>query len=84
MVSSNDGLFQTLIPSNGGDGIARVAVFNKTDSFNEYMMDFTGNSVNGEFSISGYDCEFHEVMSLSGKYFVYNYEGFVAFVESKT
>jgi hypothetical protein len=82
MVASKDGTCQMMISSNGGDGVARVAVFHKNDKFNNGMMDYTGFLVNGEFGISDYDCEYNEAVSLSGKYLVYVYEGMVAFVES--
>jgi hypothetical protein len=82
MVANKDGTCQILMSTNGGDRQARVAVFHKNDKFNDSMMNFTGNSINGEFGISDYDCEYHEAVSLSGKYLVYFYEGMIAFVES--
>jgi hypothetical protein len=72
-----------LIPNRYGDGITRCAVFEGEDSknFNSGMMYDTGICLEGEFSISSYDCENIPVKCISGKYAVYNYEGMVAFVE---
>lgn len=68
--------------SNGyGDGVTRVAIFNKGDFFNSSMMNFSGTSLHGEFDIYSYDCGEEVLKSLEGDYSVYYYEGLVAFVE---
>lgn len=72
----------TLNISNGyGDGTTRVAVFPKGELFNNDMMNFNGTALHGEFNIYSYDCGTEIEKTLNGDYFVYVYEGLVAFVE---
>lgn len=75
--------FSIKISNNCGDGETRIAVFRKDDSFNEHMMNTEGTSLHGKFNIYSYDCGDDIFMSLEGDYFVYTFEGLVAFVEWK-
>lgn len=70
--------------SNGyGDGTVRVSIFTKEDRFNENMMNYTGTALHGEFNIYEYDCGDTIAKTMNGDYFVYIFEGLVAFVEWK-
>ena len=83
--------FQVLIPNGYGDGITRVAVFNKADS--DYsdtyriMCDMMKNGpiLHGKFNIYPHDCSNPTVdepcKTLEGRYFTYYYDGLIAFVE---
>mgnify|MGYP000448732176 CR=1 FL=1 len=82
--------FQVLIPNGMGDGTTRVAVFKKDDDVPcgliDLMMDSKhGPTLRGKFNIYSYDCDKPEVdepcKTLEGRYLVYYYDGFVAFVE---
>jgi hypothetical protein len=44
-------------------------------------MIFSGSLLDGRFSVSGYDCSKEPAAELSGQFWVYYYDGFVAFVE---
>jgi hypothetical protein len=84
-VVSKDHSVSMLIPNSHGDGITRCAIISKNDSndFNRDMMKFSGISIEGEFEITNSDCgEITPVRSLNGTYFVYVYDGLVAFVET--
>lgn len=80
-VKIGNGLFSTLIPNGMGDGTTRIAIFEKNEAFNENMMNFSGISAHGEFSIYDYDCSGVPIVELKGSYNVYTYDGMVAFVE---
>lgn len=76
-----------LIPNSIGDGIVRVAIYDKNDAqnFNECMMNYIA-SVKGEFYIYDYDCADNtdaaaRVKKLNGRYSVYTYEGLIALIE---
>lgn len=84
--------FSVLFNNGIGDGVNRVAIFNKVEAgtiFNSSMMNFI-SSVNGEFYIYDYDCgdtpaiKDGTEVKLKGKYFVYSYEGLIAFVQFQT
>lgn len=69
--------FTILIPA-GDDGVVRVAVFDDRREFNTSMMKpFT--LVNGTFNIYDYDCGEVVAKKLTGKYYIYQYDGLVAF-----
>lgn len=72
-----------LIPNGIGDGTTRCAVFGKEDTknFNDNMMEFIGISLDGEIEIYDYDCGINIAKKINGKFFVYVYDGLVAFVE---
>lgn len=77
--------FSVLIPNYEGDGTTRVAVFHKNEDFNARMMDFF-TILDGKFYIYNSDCANTEdygsrVEELNGTYWVYAYDGFVAFEE---
>lgn len=81
-VKVGSGAFSVCIGNGGSsDGMTRVAVFKKGDSFNDSMMNYTGTSINGTCSIYDYDCGGAPVAALDGNYSVYSYAGLVAFVE---
>lgn len=80
-VKIGNGLFSTLVSNGIGDGTTRIAVFAKGEGFNENMMNYSGVSAHGEFSIYDCDCGGVPIVELNGNYTVYNYEGMVAFVE---
>lgn len=75
--------FTVLVPNGEGDGITRVAVFDSpTDRqhFNDSMMKpFT--LIDGDFNIYNYDCGESVAKKLSGRYYIYVYQGLVAFVK---
>lgn len=72
--------FSILIPNGQGDGITRVAVFDDRQYFNDSMMEpFT--LVDGNFNIYDYDCGERVAKKLSGRYYIYVYQGLVAFVQ---
>ncbi len=72
--------FSVLIPNGEGDGVTRVAVFAKESDFicNSIMDFFT--IIDGEFNIFAYDCGNAVSRTLQGRYSVYVWQGFVAFV----
>ena len=74
--------FSILIPTGGGDGIARFGVVENKD-FNHSMMNFTGIMIDSKKAfVYDYDCDGGvPVYELSGKYHVYYYEGIVCFVK---
>ena len=85
-------MFQVYVPNGYGDGITRVAVFNKddedyvADSLISMMMDDQrGPVLNGNFNIYPYDCCNPTVAepceSLVGRYATYYYDDLVAFIE---
>lgn len=85
--------FQALIPNGYGDGITRVAVFNKGDSdysvasriMCDMMSSHRGPYLHGKFNIYPYDCCDPTVdepcKTLEGRYFTYYYDGLIAFIE---
>ena len=85
--------FQALIPNGYGDGITRVAVFNKVDSdydvvsriMSDMMDSHRGPYLHGKINIYPYDCNDPTVdepcKTLEGRYFTYYYDGLIAFVE---
>jgi hypothetical protein len=79
LVYSSD--FSVLVPNGAGDGITRIAVFHRGDNFDSRIMIFSGSLLDGRFSVSGYDCSKEPAAELSGQFWVYYYDGFVAFVE---
>lgn len=79
-VKVGNGTFSTRIGNGVGDGTTRIAVFAKSDDFNSHMMDFSGVTLSGEFSIYDHDCGNVPIVTLSGNYSVYVYDGLVAFV----
>ena len=76
--------FSILIPNGDGDGKAKVGIFNKKgEKFYSGMMEFF-TIVEGKFFIQDYDCSddiSSSIRELDGKYSIYVYNGFVAFVE---
>jgi hypothetical protein len=79
LVYSSD--FSVLIPNGAGDGTSRIAVFRRGDDFDSRLMVFSGFLLDGQFSVSGYDCSKDPAFDLSGRFWVYYYDGFVAFAE---
>ncbi len=85
--------FQALIPNGYGDGITRVAIFNKGDSdysvasriMCDMMASHRGPYLHGKFNIYPYDCCNPTVdkpcRTIKGNYFTYYYDGLVALVE---
>ena len=85
--------FQALIPNGYGDGITRVAIFNKVDSdydvvsriMSDMMDSHRGPYLHGKFNIYPYDCCNPTVdkpcRTIKGNYFTYYYDGLVALVE---
>lgn len=73
--------FSLCVNNGRGDGITRVAVFAKGDDFNQHMMHYSCVTVSGKCHIYDYDCGNTPAAELDGNYFVYYYEGLVAFVE---
>lgn len=85
--------FQVLIPNGYGDGITRVAVFNKGTSdygvafriMSDMMDSHRGPCLQGKFNIYPYDCCNPTVdepcKTLEGRYYAYYYDGLIAFVE---
>lgn len=83
--------FSTLISNGYGDGTTRVGIVNKCDenikkaSLCEGMMDNCRVTLKGTFNIYPYDCdapsEQKPILTLTGNYFVYNYDGIIALVE---
>ena len=85
--------FQVLIPNGYGDGITRVAIFNKGDSdfsvasriMCDMMASHRGPYFHGKFNIYPYDCCDPTIAepckTLEGKYFTYYYDGLIAFIE---
>lgn len=79
----------TLIHNQYGDGETRVAIFSKGDSdykgiaFFEDMMNLCGVMFNGKIDIYDYDIigEGKVCKTIEGCYFVYVYDGLIAFVE---
>lgn len=65
----------------GGDGDTKCAIFSKKDQFNKNMMNLSDIFIEGEMYIVDYDCGNEAIAKLSRKYFVYTYNGYVAFVE---
>ena len=72
--------FSVVIPNGRGDGITRIAVFDKMPDESIDEMHFWSNT-NGEFYIYGYDCGDNAILKLSGKYLIYYYDGLVAFIK---
>lgn len=82
-----------LIPNGYGDGITRVAVFNKGTSdygvasriMSDMMDSHRGPCLQGKFNIYPYDCNDPTVdepcRTLKGRYFTYYYDRLIAFVE---
>lgn len=85
--------FQALIPNGYGDGITRVAIFNKGDSdysvasriMCDMMASHRGPYLHGKFNIYPYDCCNPTVdkpcRTIKENYFTYYYDGLVALVE---
>ncbi len=85
--------FQVLIPNGYGDGITRVAVFNKGTSdygvasriMSDMMDSHRGPCLQGKFNVYPYDCNDPTVdepcRTLKGRYFTYYYDRLIAFVE---
>ena len=73
--------FTISIGNGHGDGTTRIAIFTKDDFFNEDMMNFSGIKLEGNFNIYDYDFGNDVVMILKGTYYVYYYDGLVAFEE---
>jgi hypothetical protein len=74
------GNFSILIPTGGGDGVARCAVISKNDKFNTEVLDYV-TLLEGDFLVSRYDCNTDPQVHLSGRYQVYHGNGFVIFRE---
>ena len=73
--------FAVLFSNNRGDGDTKCAIFSKKDQFNKDMMNLSDIFIEGEMYIADHDCGNEAIAKLSGKYFVYTYNGYVAFVE---
>lgn len=76
--------YATVFTNGGNDGTTRVAVFESEDDFNSNLMEYN-TIILGEFGIFGYDCaDFSReepVVKLRGRFQVYYWDGFVAFVK---
>ena len=85
--------FQVLIPNGYGNGITRVAVFNKGTSdydvasrvMSDMMDSHRGPCLQGKFNIYPYDCCDPTVAepckTLESEYFTSYYDGLIAFIE---
>ena len=82
-VKVGTGDFHFLINNARGDGETRIAIFNEEDAFNSDMMTFETIIDGHGFFIYSYDCGNTVAETLYGKYAVYSYDGFVAFVKIK-
>ena len=78
-----------LIHNGYGDGVTRVAIFNKDDEdyrgtdFFSHMMNGSAVSLSGKIDIYDYDIkgEGEIILTINGDYFIYTYEGLIALVE---
>lgn len=75
--------FSFIVPNGRGDGTTRVRVFDETPEELEHWLNTVmtfQTSVTGTFNIYDYDCGGDPVVTLSGRYGIYSYEGLVAFI----
>lgn len=69
--------FTVIIPNGYGDGDTRIAIVNRGE-INDNMFNFF-TFIEGDINIYSYDCGDDVVRTISGKYGVYYWEGFVIF-----
>ena len=69
--------FTVIIPNGYGDGDTRIAIVNRGE-INDNMFNFF-TFIEGDINIYSYDCGDDVVKTISGKYGVYYWEGFVIF-----
>lgn len=69
--------FTVIIPNGYGDGDTRIAIVNRGE-INDNMFNFFA-FIEGNINIYSYDCGDDVVRTISGKYGVYYWEGFVIF-----
>lgn len=71
-----------LLKNYYGDGINRVAVFDKYDPYVSWLFPHGGNIIRGEaLRVYGYDCGTDVVCTLSGSYIIYTDDRFFALVK---
>lgn len=72
-----NGNFSIIIPNYSGDGYSRYAVVRKYEINTGIFNFFT--SIEGEINIYSYDCGSEILETLTGRYGVYVYQGFILF-----
>lgn len=73
--------FSIVIPNGAGDGITRVAIFENQENFYaKDIMDFYTNVEGKRFYVYSGDTNGMPIQEMTGRYGVYIYKGYVAFV----
>lgn len=79
-IGTND--FTVLIPNGCGDGYTCYAILARSEFYADTIMKFF-TIVNGKLSIFSYDCGNEVIEEINGKFSIYYYNGFVAFVREQ-